>query len=578
MADWPDQPLMSLNPSSFAPRRRQRVWWIALVIFLVVAFFAAKPGYRRLKAWRAHRLVAQAEQAITREDYQQAVRLSEVALQLAPTDQQAMRLMARLLTLGKNANAMLFWNVLLAGPEATAADQTEMLRAAVAFKRLDILEKHLTGALAQAPVATETLRLAAWFSEARGQREPAIRYAMEALQRDNADGAMLLLLGRLLITAADPAQRRQAKEIAWGLADKPDQTGFDALILLANHADQLTPAEERRCLEKLSAHPTRGPEQRFVLANLRLRIEPDRRRAIIDQAIQATPAGDKEQKLLLARWLLVQREYARVLEVLPKELALSSMELAIPYLDGLAQLNRWGEIKNLLEKEKLPLDPALVALYRMRVAREENNLPLANTFWDQAQNLAAEKPGVLWEIARYAETLDETAQVERAYRRLTRHEPAARAAYMALIRRISDERNTAKLRDLMQEISRRYPGEKEPANDLAYLNLLLGQNVAAATTQARELVAQEPGFLAFRATLALAGLRNHDPGTARLAFDGVNIDWSTVQPGWRAVHAAALGATGSPDEARELASGIPLAQLKPEERLLVQPWLQARGK
>jgi hypothetical protein len=254
------------------------------------------------------------------------------------------------------------------------------------------------------------------------------------------------------------------------------------------------------------------------------------------------------------------------------------MEFTIPYLDGLAQLNRWAEIKSLLEKEKLPLDPALVALYRMRVAREEKNTSLTNTLWDQAQSLAADNPGVLWEIARYAETLGEPAQAERAYRQIARHEPSARAAYLALIRRFSGERNTVKLRDLMQEITRRYPGDKEPANDLAYLNLLLGQNVPAATAKAGELVAREPGFLAFRATLALAGLRNHDYAAARLALDGVKTDWTAAQPGWQAVRAATLGVNGSPEEARKIASAIPLALLKPEERLLVQPWLQARAK
>ncbi|HVY70756.1 MAG TPA: hypothetical protein VHH73_12570, partial [Verrucomicrobiae bacterium] len=149
----------------------------------------------------------------------------------------------------------------------------------------------------------------------------------------------------------------------------------------------------------------------------------------------------------------------------------------------------------------------------------------------------------------------------------------ARAAYAALIRLAEESRNTARLRDLIKEIAARYPEDREPVNDLAYLDLLLQTDLPQATQKARELVEKYPHVLAFRTTLALANLRNKEFTAARLAYSGVEVDWSLALPGWRAVYAAVLGANGLRDEARRVASAIPLDRLKVEERLLVQPFL-----
>ncbi|HVY71707.1 MAG TPA: hypothetical protein VHH73_17380, partial [Verrucomicrobiae bacterium] len=406
-----------LDASATGERRKKirRRWLLALVAVVAIG---AVPAYHGLKTWRAHRLDAQGESLLAARKYQEAMQRAQVAVQLAPADARSLRLMARLLGIGGSDASLILWNKLLAGPGATPGDRNEMLQTALHLGRLDVVENHLKVALDQPPVTAETLRLAAAYSEARGARPQAIKFATDLLQLDPNDRDALLLLSRQLLNSEDSKQRQQAKDILFSLADRQDQSGVDALLLLANNVP-LTPAEEQRCLDRLEKHPLKQPDHRFVIANLKIRLAPQNEAAIVTQAVQSTPADDSSLTTLV-RWLLQQKEYGRILQLLTRQHAFTSMDLTIPYLDALAFQKRWPELQEILTKEKLPLDPGLIALYRMRAARELHEDRLVPMYWDQALSLANEKPGLLWEIARYAEALGEPAQAMRAYRQLAR--------------------------------------------------------------------------------------------------------------------------------------------------------------
>ena len=53
---------------------------------------------------------------------------------------------------------------------------------------------------------------------------------------------------------------------------------------------------------------------------------------------------------------------------------------------------------------------------------------------------------------------------------------------------------------------------------------------------------QHPDLLAHRTTLALAYLRAGNPSAAAQLYKGVNIQWKSAPPGWRAGYAAVLAA------------------------------------
>ena len=175
-------------------------------------------------------------------------------------------------------------------------------------------------------------------------------------------------------------------------------------------------------------------------------------------------------------------------------------------------------------------------------------------------------------VAQYAERLGLRDDAAKAYRMLkgtNGAERVERAGWLGLILLAEQSGDTRKLRDQLREFVGRFPGEFEPQNDLAYLDLLLNENIAPSLESAAQRVKRFPDVLAYRTTLALAHLRNGDAAAARRVYGGIETDWSTAQPGWHAVYAAVLAASGEQALAGSHAREIHIARLKAEERVLI---------
>src|SRR5207244_1353998 len=79
-----------------------------------------------------------------------------------------------------------------------------------------------------------------------------------------------------------------------------------------------------------------------------------------------------------------------------------------------------------------------------------------------------------------------------------------RPAFQELERITELSSPTRELRDLLGEMVRRWPNEVALQNDHAYLNLLLGTELAASRQTAELLMKQFPESLPYRTTFALA--------------------------------------------------------------------------
>jgi hypothetical protein len=178
-------------------------------------------------------------------------------------------------------------------------------------------------------------------------------------------------------------------------------------------------------------------------------------------------------------------------------------------------------------------------------------------------------PETVFYVAQYAERLGMPDDAAKAYRLLTTVSGAERPGYLGLIRLTEQSGDTRALRDQVKEFAGRFPNEFELQNDLAYLDLLLGENVASAVENAARLVQRFPEFLSYRTTLALAHLRSRDPAAARKVYREISTDWKSAQPGWHAVYAAVLAASGEQALASTHAHEINIARLKTEERALI---------
>jgi hypothetical protein len=232
------------------------------------------------------------------------------------------------------------------------------------------------------------------------------------------------------------------------------------------------------------------------------------------------------------------------------------------------------EVRRLLERKGVPLEEVYRQTFLARCAREEGNASEAEAHWRRARTEGGSETNKLRFVGDYAERAGELDQAEQVYRALVKNATAGRPAYEALLRVVARRGNTSALRDVLAEMNHKFPEDPAIQNDLAYFNLLLGREMEAARQTAEKLRNAAPANLAHRTTLALAFCRLNEPKAALHSYDGLAILWDQVPPTQRAIHAAAIGLSGDERTARSEVAALSLDSLRPEEKKLLEPWIQ----
>jgi tetratricopeptide (TPR) repeat protein len=347
---------------------------------------------------------------------------------------------------------------------------------------------------------------------------------------------------------------------------------LSALEILARRMP-LDAAQADLVAQRIQQHPGAAGPRRFWLGELELRRQPERRERIINEVVAHHRNAPPPEQARAARWLNQQGAAAAVAEVIPLETARTRQDLFLIWADSMALQNNWSELSRVLQDPSIPIDRELATLFRARAARELGDSREADLLWNRALSEAASQPGVLWYMARYAERLGDTPRAAQVYQTLTRTQADPRQAWLSLLRLHEAAGDTPALIGVLTAMATHYPSDEAVRNDLAYLNLLAKTGVDAAAADALARAAAEPRIMAYRVTAALALLRTGQAPEARRLLDESGIpDWTRLQPGWRAVRAAVLGATGDPAAARQAARSIPTSRLKPEERALIAVW------
>jgi tetratricopeptide (TPR) repeat protein len=249
-------------------------------------------------------------------------------------------------------------------------------------------------------------------------------------------------------------------------------------------------------------------------------------------------------------------------------------DLYLRYVDALAALDRWSDVKELLSRERFPLEPVFQHMY-LAIARARLADAIAATNeWQRALE-AANTPEKLLALANYAEQNQANDVAERAYSEAIRLAPRNRGAYGGRLRAALAFDRTAEAQTVAAEIVKLWPGDAAARNQNDYLSLLLGASgeaAEAAERQAQILVAQEPFNWSARATLGLARLRLGRNADALAVFRKVRATGSEP-PGSLAVRAAILAVNGYEEGARNDAHNLGAEHLLPEERALITPLL-----
>jgi hypothetical protein len=282
-----------------------------------------------------------------------------------------------------------------------------------------------------------------------------------------------------------------------------------------------------------------------------------------------------ETLLALASWLNKIGRPAKTLDVLPQARAAQRQELFLQYINALAALQRWSDVKDVLSSERFPIEPVVQHMYLAIAQARLGSETGASNEWQRALE-AANTPGKLIALANYAEQNSAIDIADAAYSNAIKIPPKNREAYAGRLRLALAAGKTAQAQGIAAEIARLWPDDAAARNQDAYLRLLLGASDGVAEAGERDaevLVRKEPLNWSARATLGLARLRLGRNKDALAVFRKTRVT-GTEPPGALAVRAAILAANGYEEGARGDAQNLRGERLLPEERALIAPLLQ----
>ena len=609
----------------------------AAVAVVAAIYFAARPSGGAIKAWQSRRLARQAFAMIDQKKWSDANTKARDAYLLRPTEPEGWRAIARLASrTGQGATALEWWEKVDGEHRLTVEDRREYAGAALAAGEISVAAKQVEALLAQrngpAPI---DIVFAGQVAARQSDPVLAVDYAERALADKRAKPYEILAAATLILSVTTPYSQPYAS--AWqqieAVARDPKNPGsLDALVILAREealppmppvggnaslsldttstskstpdtqfGDTLTlnltatppPAPPGRTISltevanALEKHPDASPYHKLLALEVRARqdviltdhyvadaVERFGNAARLAQLYEGSAQLADDTLAALAAWLNKIGRPAKTLEVLPQARASQRQDLFLHYLNALAALQRWSDVKDLLTRERFPIEPVLQHMYLAAAQTHLGSATAATNEWQRALE-AANTPEKLLALAGYAEQNHANDVADRAYSEAIRLGPKNRGAYVGRLRVALTSDHTAEAQTIAGEIVKLWPDDAAARNQNDYLRLLLGASgdvAEAAERQAQILVAQEPLNWSARATLGLARLRLGRNADALAVFRTVRATGSEP-PGALAVRAAILAVNGYEEGARGDAHNLGAQRLLPEERALIAPLL-----
>jgi hypothetical protein len=595
-------------------RRRLLVGVIILVAVVAAGFFGGRPTLNAIKAWQARRHATKAFDYIEKKNWLDARKEVTAAYQLYPSEPQSVRAVARFLSRLRQPDALEVWQQLEKLTPLTRQDREDQAAVAIAagdttraeaavkallqFKDADPTDWLLAGQLAiQKGDANEGLSsLNKIFNDPR---------ATEAQQLQ----AALLELG---LAGGSTATDEHAKD-AWSRIQKistgDSAAALDALVLLVRRElatgqqQEKTPssqlaASSSELAQKLATHPLAKAPQKLLALDLLDHVDPARHDELIARGIEQFKNGDPSELVTLASWLNDKRQFQKTVDAIPVDKALQSRELFVQYLDALGGLNRWSEIKQLLESGRYPLDPMVEKMYLARCNAQLGEKTAAENNWQRALEAAGGDTGKLIALGDYAEKNGIMEVAQSAFDAAVIEDAHLRVAQQGRLRLAQRSMDTNKIHAVLADMLAIWPNDAAVQNDEGYTRLLLlgssagevesekakvekgskansdlpvsNSELQALSTLAEKLVASNPHSMPHRTFLALVRLKQNRAADALELYKNLALGPGALTPSALAVHAAVLAANGKNDDAKKEASQIRPNELLPEERALIK--------
>ncbi|MFM2167454.1 MAG: hypothetical protein RIS79_1825 [Verrucomicrobiota bacterium] len=549
---------------------------ICAVVLGVGGVLAWSPAKRAIRdAWaRSH--AREAVESMEADDMGHAIAELIEARNLSPEDPEVIRATITYIKLVKGDRRELAYQLRVLATKQPLSTEEQLLHGTclVELGRIDEARRvynALTDGSAETP---DALALLARLQAAGGQAVAAAGSARKArlLDKDSPDSRLQMAIENSRSTF--PEMKQQAWRELWDLCQLPPPVGVAAARAILGDA-RLTAEDANRLLPLIEVHPHADLALRLDIVSALIRFFPDRREELIRSEVARFAKEKKGTLVQMAAWLSSLGEHARLIALIPPNLAASSRPLYTAIVKSLVGQGRWQELKNMLKDRRPPVSNSLAQLW---LADAESHLQpdLAESrrlisFAIQAAINNGENEE-LELAAGFASRLEMNDLSLQAYQGLLKAIPARQNDFLKKLRSLALlTSNSQVLLDATRQLKELNPGTPLYADEHTYFRLLLGQDIEtvdiASLKRRPDLLAPSistEGRIPVSLLEALAAFRFGDKTAisrhvARLPV----VEGMTA--GQRAVLSGLLATTGKPGEAFQIAEKVPEALLLDEE-------------
>lgn len=549
---------------------------VALMVVVLLAW-GGRAAVNGAKDWYAGRLARQAMEFIGSGDLGKAQGLLVSATQYSADQEDVIRASAEFLIVTKQdpRTVALLIDKLRQNDRASGKDLLKLGHA-----KLEMGDRDAASMLYQEIPAAERndrepLELLASIYRSEGRLMDAERTLREALAKEPDNPDCLLRLSLLDYSNSFPEIHRRARERLWLIARGQDDTALRAIHFLAEDKD-LSRGEAATLMEVLIAHPDHTDEQRLEVVSASIRVSPQLRDEIMDQEIATIADKGPAEMLPVLRWLHGEKQFGRILKVVPVNLAVKSRELFPIVAQALGEEGRWADLKRLLTSgQPLPISRARMNAWLAEAESHLNpeNPEAAHQLIVQAIMSAEQSRDypALIAAAVVAEKTGSWPLAARACRKVADADPRMQLPMMEKVLEMrTRDRDAPGMLAAARELCQLRPENPAYTSRLNYVRLVSGLEIELAM----QAIDDKGGFASTAGTApgqvptaflrALEACRFGD--LKRMAEELHSLtDVDRLDAGLRAVHAGMLSMTGQVGMAYELAEQIPAVLLLDEE-------------
>lgn len=359
------------------------------------------------------------------------------------------------------------------------------------------------------------------------------------------------------------------------LEEAPENTRAMRLLVdrLAQPDGEMEAGDQLQICELLLEHPEAGPDILLRVYQLRISLEPDRREALIAEAVERL-AG--EHPLQTAFWLVANDDAGRALELVSDDEAGKDLNAFSARYQALAALGRYTDGEAMVKRHAALLSPFQRSLARARLAllegdREKARIHVAGTL--ESVQTPDEKSG-LFELAAMAGEIGAASLQRDAYAAAFEggliFSTFDALSYLELLLK---EKSAARAKAFTAYMRNLEPENPLYINNDCYLGILLDEDLQASVAEMSQLVEAHPERSHFRVTLALGQLLEGDGEKARATLDSSEVSLDLDSPRGKFAFALVLAGSGNRGMAHNVVASIERSDLMREEQQLLERFL-----